>query len=127
VGKLGVLLVVALVSLGGTSAFAKGPPPPFTATASLTLTGVGTCPGSATVTWKNIKATVSRIDYTFSGGYVGGAFFMFGGSKSGSDVQSGFDVQSGASFSFTAKFYSDHGGTNLVGTATSTNSIACNA
>jgi hypothetical protein len=117
---------MAVMAMAANSALAKGPPPPATATASLSQSGVGPCPGTATVTWKNLKGGVMRIDYTFSGGVTGGAFSNFGSAKSGSDVQD-VSVASGASFSFTAKLYADLGGSVLQATVTSTNSPACNA
>ena len=121
-GKLGALLLVVALSLGANSAVAKGPPPPATASASLTQTGIGPCPEAATVTWKNIKALVTRIDYTwfFSGTQAGGTLSNVPPQKTGSDVETGLPpVPAGANFSFTANLYSDLGGTNLVASVVS--------
>jgi hypothetical protein len=121
------ILVVVAGAVGTGSAVAKGPPPPFTATAAVTLTGVGDCPGTATVKWKNVRAGVSRIDYAwfFNGVQVDGTFSNFGSTKSGTDVQ-GLTVQNGATFIFTATVYSDPAGTNVLATLTR-NAAACNA
>jgi hypothetical protein len=81
-----------------------------------------------TVTWKNIKAGVGRIDYTYSfnGTVSGGGSDNFGATKTGSHTVD-VSVPSGANLSFTAKVYTDFTGTNLLTTLDSGNSSACNA
>jgi hypothetical protein len=129
--KVGVLLLVLGALAAAASALAKGPPPPFTATASLADSGVGNCPGTAVVIWKNVKSGVARIDYTWlgSGAQFGGGFGSGTPGKTGSDTEQltgALGVPNGEAFSFTAKVYSDPFGNDLIATRTSNTTAACN-